>query len=174
MGGMTMAPNDQKRSGQPGGTVQGFFQNDHIEIDALFTALRRNIKVCAELGKPGDSGILSQFEEFDRRLEKHIHWEEELLFPAVEGTSPDLREGPGEAMRHEHQDIRQFKDAARTELKRAMQAPLALSKAAEALDQMRDILEMHNQKEERVYYPMADELLSPTQATDLLRRVQTT
>ena len=167
-----MAPNGQKTPGQHGGAVQGFFQNDHIEIDVIFTALRRDIKVCAEARKPGNSGIVSQFEEFDRRLENHIHWEEELLFPAVEGVSSDLRDGPGEEMRHEHQNIRQLKDAARTELKRAMEVPQALSRAAEALDQMRDILEAHNQKEEQVYYPLADEILPPAQASDLLKRVR--
>lgn len=168
-----MAPREQHPPGQSGSSVREFFQHDHVEIDALFAAVRREIRVCAEANKPASSTIVSQFEEFDRRLEKHIHWEEDLLFPEVERVSPELRDGPGDDMRREHQDIRRFKDAARKELERAMADPQALPRSAEALDRMREILEVHNMKEEQVYYPMADEMLAPALASDLLKKVRT-
>ena len=81
------------------GKIFNFFEKDHREIDALFLDLR--FKELPE--------YLSIFEEYDRRLERHIIWEETILFPALAQKNPMFREGPIRVMLMEHQEIRREK-----------------------------------------------------------------
>jgi uncharacterized protein (DUF2249 family) len=141
-----------------------YFARDHDEIDVLFGHLRADVAVGAPAAR-----LIREFDEFNARLERHIRWEEVILFPAVEAKSPMLAQGPGRVMRMEHQDIRQWKAAASHELRAA---PPSLARAAEALGTVLQILLDHNRKEEHVYYPMSDEIFRSEEAADLLRRVR--
>jgi hypothetical protein len=65
-------------------SITEFFEKDHREIDAIFEKL-------TFLDAKADC---SAFDEFDRRLERHIRWEEELLFPAIGAVNPMIEQGP--------------------------------------------------------------------------------
>ena len=54
-------------TGGAGGSISAFFEQDHREIDAIFASV--NFDSPAE--------ALVKFKEFDRRLERHINWEED-------------------------------------------------------------------------------------------------
>ncbi|HLG19254.1 MAG TPA: hemerythrin domain-containing protein [Bdellovibrionota bacterium] len=152
------------------GRIQTFLQQDHREIDEIFMALRREIRMVTD-GRPFlVESLRSQFQMFDKRLERHIHWEEDLLFPAVEETRPDLKEGPGYVMRLEHEDIRRLKASANQRLSNPEPKVEALKSAASDLEEMFSILKDHNMKEEHVYYPMADELFSASKTGELMKR----
>jgi regulator of cell morphogenesis and NO signaling len=146
---------------QSGPLITNFFQKDHEEIDRLFMEAIRNVR---EASKP-----VQAFEEFDRRLDRHIRWEEEILFPAVEKLNPDLSRGPGQVMRMEHVEIKKLKD----EFRRLENPGTGeYSKhGSKLLEHLRQILSEHNAKEENVYYPIADQMLSEDEKTGLLKRL---
>lgn len=148
--------------------IQVAFQKDHEEIDVLFSALRRDVKMAAERGS--GFGLVEQFAGFDSRLERHIHWEEEILFPAVEGERPELIHGPGQVMRMEHEEIRRLKKSAVECLKKSSNDSSMFGQAGALLEQVLHVLQDHNMKEEQIYYPMADSLLSEARVRDILSR----
>lgn len=138
-------------------SISSFFEQDHREIDALFAALRFEYPAQA----------LPGFEEFDRRLERHIRWEEEIVFPAVSGQAPHLGEGPIRVMRMDHEEIRREKASVLKALREG-NGDLARSHAKS----MRYLLQEHNWKEEQVLYPSSDRLLPAESVSEILRRVR--
>jgi hemerythrin superfamily protein len=140
--------------------ICSYFGRDHDEIDVLFGYLRAD----ARASRPA----AALFDEFDRRLERHIRWEEEILFPAVEAKMPDLADGPGRVMRWEHEEIRRYKG----EAGRLLRGGLDFPRAAELLESTLYVLLDHNRKEESIYYPLADKIFTPKERADVLARVR--
>jgi uncharacterized protein (DUF2249 family) len=141
--------------------IGAYFARDHDEIDLIFKYLHADVEEFVPC-----SGI---FDEFNARLERHIRWEEEVLFPAVERRAPMLVDGPGRVMRMEHVEIRAFKAQAERMLK---SSPPDFTRAIEALDAMAGVLIDHNRKEEAVYYPMSDQMFSAAEAATILHAVR--
>lgn len=135
-------------------TISAFFENDHREIDAIL-----------ERTAFASPSALADFSEFDARLERHIRWEEELLFPAVAAKAPPLEMGPIRVMKMEHVAIRQHKAAALAALKAGDGA--AAKAHSEAMLQ---VLTGHNRKEEAVLYPACDQMLA-SEAPALLTKL---
>lgn len=135
-------------------TISEFFENDHREIDAILE------------GTVFDApSALADFSAFDARLERHIRWEEEHLFPAAIEKAPPLAMGPIRVMRLEHQAIREHKAAALAALK-AGDAALAKARCEELVQ----ALTGHNHKEEAMLYPACDQLLA-SEAPALLAKL---
>ena len=137
--------------------IGGFFGKDHDEIDAILAAVD-----CA---RPGEALLL--FKEFDRRLERHIVWEESLLFPAAVDAAPHLKHGPVAMMLMEHEGIR----GSKAEAMRLLRDGDAVG-ARRAIEEMVEVLGPHNMKEERILYPACDELLAGPAAGTILARVR--
>jgi len=150
-------------------SIQRFFEEDHREIDHLVVSLMEEMKTAAEAPDADVGHLVDQLEEIDRRLERHIIWEEDILFPAVEQVEPHLRDGPGQVMRMEHAEIRDLKEQSLVHLRDGDVAE-AMRELANAVD----ILEDHNQKEELIYYPTADQVLEGDAARRLLVQVRGT
>ncbi len=138
------------------GKIFDFFEKDHREIDSLFLDLR--FKGLAEY-----RGI---FKEYDRRLERHIVWEETVLFPALAEKNPMFKEGPIRVMLMEHKEIRQEKAAAIQALKKD---DLAGAKTREKA--LAKVLSHHNAKEEQVLYPACDRFLGEKDIESVLSRI---
>ena len=85
----------------------------------------------------------------------------------MERAEPHLREGPGEVMRDEHVEIRDHKESSLDHL-RDGEIALAIRELESAVDVLID----HNEKEEAIYYPMADQLLGSDEARQLLDMVR--
>jgi uncharacterized protein (DUF2249 family) len=153
-------------------SIQAYFERDHEEIDVLLTFLRRDLAEADRHRERPSSAWARLFDDFNQRLERHIRWEEEILFPAVEQKSPALAFGPGRVMRMEHVEIRRLKGLAGDRLRENKTDAPSLQKAAQELDQMVAVLVGHNQKEEAVYYPMSDQMFSRSEAAELLKRVR--
>lgn len=152
--------------------VTAYFGRDHDEIDAILGFLRHDISAAVRDPKRPTLGIVRLFDEFNQRLERHIRWEEELLFPAVEAKLPDLVHGPGRVMRLEHEEIRRYKAIAAKHLHDPKLNTDGVRRAAEALQSMLEILVGHNHKEEAVYYPMSDQVHTAAESAELLARVR--
>jgi len=134
---------------------------DHDRLDALEeTAFR--------LRDAGDlAAAFDLFAQFARGLTRHIAIEEEVVFPIFEDRADLPRSaGPTAVMREEHRRIRQRLD----EIDGAIGD--AAGEVERSRGELRDLLESHNLKEERVLYPAVDALLSDEEADAVVREFQ--
>lgn len=136
-----------------GRTIAELFEKDHDEIDALL-----------ELVDFGDgAAALPRLKEFDFRLERHIVWEEDLLFPAAARAEACLAHGPIPVMLAEHVQIRAAKSAALEKLAKGDGAG-----ARRHVDAMLAVLQSHNMKEEQMLYPACDRMIPPDEKRVIL------
>lgn len=152
-----------RRDAAPGAS-RGIFEAlawDHDRLDALEGA------AFESLGAGDLASARTTFAAFARGLERHIRFEEEILFPAVEeraGFPPHA--GPTAVMRAEHAEIR----ACLAGITAALDADGAGAQAIRA--RLGGLLGDHNLKEERILYPLADRALGRAGADDLVARIQ--
>ena len=125
-------------------SVGDYFREDHASLDELFR------KFQAEKYSDFDRAR-KYFEEFKSRLESHIVWEEELLFPLFDAKTEMRYSGLTAVMRMEHVQIRETLAAIHAQTKN--QNPHSEKNEAALLN----ILGVHNQKEEESVYPIIDD-----------------
>jgi regulator of cell morphogenesis and NO signaling len=128
-------------------TVQTSFAHDHGRLDGLLETYRRLKGVDFVQAKHA-------FREFKFGLQRHIIWEETVLFPLFEEKTGMRDRGPTAVMRAEHREIGRRLEALHDKVRRqevdSDQEENALLQALSA----------HNQKEENVLYPAIDRLSS--------------
>jgi len=140
-------------------SVADFMSHDHDRLDALFEEFRqtktRDLQRAQRL-----------WDEFRSGLERHIAWEEDLLFPAFEARTGMHATGPTVVMRMEHRQIQ------------ALLAEIAAALAAGRTDtdtleqELLQVLGVHNSKEEGVLYPWIDRELSDEEREALATRMR--
>jgi hemerythrin-like domain-containing protein len=128
---------------------------DHDRIDHLFEEAATMVS-DGELERAEHT-----FAEAFRDLLRHIAYEEGVLFPFLLAHAPVT--GPIAVMRREHAEIQATLE--RMTLALAHGQGAAFLEACETLE---DVLGRHNEKEERVLYPLADRLASRPDAERLL------
>lgn len=111
-----------------------------------------------------DSGAAA-FGALKQALAHHFAMEEHVLFPVLEGsrTAPA---GPADAMRLEHEEIRELL----AELSEALQSS-DRDKFLKRSESLRVIMQRHHLKEERVLYPLAEQVLGDS-AAEVLKAMQ--
>lgn len=134
-------------------TISAFFAKDHDEIDAIL----------ARVDFRDPAAGLATLKEFDYRLERHIIWEETVLFPAAGRAEPSLAQGPIPVMLQEHVLIRAAKAKA-MELMEKGDGVGALTRIQEMLL----VLSGHNLKEEHILYPASDRMIPKDEAESIL------
>lgn len=139
-------------------SITEFFENDHREIDAIFEGL--------SYGNAAKD--LSLFREFDRRLEWHIRWEEDLLFPAIGAINPMIAQGPVRIMKLEHEAIRHSKAKAKEAFEKG-----DLTGSREHCEAVKEALTQHNIKEEQILYPACDHSLDDQAVKELFAKINT-
>jgi len=128
-------------------TIAGFMGRDHDRLDGLFRNFQAN-----EAGDPAAAKPF--FHDFKVGLQRHIVWEEEILFPIFEERTGLRGQGPTEVMRAEHRQIKDF-------LERIHAAVAAKERSTDAdTEGLLLVLGDHNAKEESILYPWIDEALS--------------
>ena len=148
-----------RRDARPGALrgVREALSWDHARLDGLEQA-------ATEAWKAAQERAASRFHlRFAFGLQRHIRFEESVLFPAFERTTGlDADRGPTAVMRLEHRMIEErlaeIRDAA------ARCVPPAERSRADLIE----ILEMHDTKEENILYPMLDRALDPREADALV------
>lgn len=129
-------------------SVGGFLGEDHRRCDEEFAGA----ETAARAGDMSECARL--FECFRTRLLRHIHFEEEALFPSFENATGNTA-GPTRIMRHEHNVMRALIERLGHALSQGDAADyLALA------TQLTQLLQQHNMKEERILYPMCDQVLA--------------
>lgn len=129
-------------------TVSAFFEQDHDRLDELF-------KTFQQLKRSDFPKAKEAFKEFKIGLQRHIVWEEDVLFPLWEKKTGMSESGPTPVMRNEHRQIGQQLEAIHGKV--SEQNPNS-DKEEQAL---LDFLGSHNRKEERALYPAIDQVASP-------------
>jgi iron-sulfur cluster repair protein YtfE (RIC family) len=127
--------------------IQSGFAADHDRLDhcfAQFQAMKRSDSAQAK----------EHFKEFKFGLQRHIIWEEHILFPRFEAKTGLYGTGPTEVMRQEHRRIGALLEAIHEKVKRADPNSDAEERA------LLDVLSAHNLKEESILYPALDRLLT--------------
>ena len=102
----------------------------------------------------------AEFAAFREQTEKHFSKEEDVLFPEFEKRTGQTA-GPTQMMRSEHAQMRQlFYDMAEAIRQQDRHQALGLSET------LMMIMQQHNMKEERILYPMIDQVVG-SQAGEL-------
>jgi regulator of cell morphogenesis and NO signaling len=140
-------------------TIAELMGDDHDELDALFTAFQG-----IQVKDPQRARRL--FSRFKQGLERHIGWEEEILFPIFEERTEMLDRGPTAVMRMEHRQIKDCLAEIQDRLVNGSATP------PEAEERLVALLRLHNNKEEAVLYPWIDEALSAEERRELVRRME--
>jgi len=126
-------------------TVSAFFEQDHDRLDELF-------KTFQQLKRSDFSKAKEAFKDFKFGLQRHIVWEEDVLFPLWEKKTGMSESGPTPVMRNEHRQIGQQLEAIHDKV--SEQNPDS-DKEEQAL---LDLLGSHNRKEELRLYPAIDQV----------------
>jgi regulator of cell morphogenesis and NO signaling len=124
-------------------TITNYYETDHDRLDALFKSFQ-------QLKQTDFPQAKQFFKEFRFGLQRHILWEEEILFPLFEQKTGMYGRGPTEVMRQEHRLIAKYLEAIHEKVK----AQNPNSDEEEQL--LVNTLSMHNQKEENILYPAID------------------
>ncbi len=143
-------------SSQP--SIRQFFQKDHERLDALFKAFQ-------ELKRSDYPKAKESFIQFKFGLQRHIVWEEEILFPLWERQTDMAEVGPTMVMRAEHRQIGDYLEAVHQKVQR--QDP----ESDQEEHRLVAILTAHNQKEERILYPAIDNVLGEADRTSIFTAI---
>ena len=128
-------------------TISKFFEQDHDRLDELFKTFQR-------LKRSDFAKAKEAFKDFKFGLQRHIVWEEDLLFPLWEEKTGMAEGGPTFVMRNEHRQIGEQLEAIHQKV--AEQNPDSDQEEQALLA----LLGSHNMKEERVLYPSIDQVTS--------------
>ena len=126
-------------------TISKFFEKDHDRLDEL-------LKTFQQLKRSDFPKAKEAFKAFKSGLQRHIVWEEDLLFRLWETKTGMSDSGPTPVMRNEHRQIGQLLEAIHGKV--AAQNPDSDQEEQALLD----ILGSHNRKEERALYPAIDQV----------------
>jgi iron-sulfur cluster repair protein YtfE (RIC family) len=129
-------------------SLKEFFTLGHRKIDDRWA----EVESAAQAGTP--SSVTACWEGFRDELLKHLRMEEEVLFPAFEQATGMTTGGPTFVMRSEHDQMRGLLEQMDT------------SASGDDHDELTDLgdtllmlIQQHNQKEEHMLYPMAEQAL---------------
>jgi regulator of cell morphogenesis and NO signaling len=140
-------------------TISEFYEQDHDRLDELF-------KTFQKLKRSDFAKAREAFKEFKFGLQRHIVWEEDVLFPLWEEKTGMSEGGPTFVMRAEHRQIGQQLEAIHGKV--ADQNPGSDQEEQALLE----LLGSHNMKEERVLYPAIDQLTSAKERESVFQNMK--
>ena len=108
----------------------------------------------------------SIFLSFKSELERHIIWEEDILFPVFERKTGIKDGGPTSVMRIEHIEIKKYLQ----EIKRKLHVKKIQDPCKEEVALFK-VLQSHNQKEENILYPGIDNLTSEQEKEQMIKQM---
>ncbi len=103
---------------------------------------------------------------FKSELERHIIWEEDILFPVFERKTSNKDAGPTSVMRMEHIQIKDHLQ----KIQRKLHAKKIQDPCEEEVALFK-LLESHNQKEENILYPGIDNLTNEQEKEQMIKQM---
>ena len=140
-------------------SISGFFDEDHDHLDAFFQSFQT-------LKRHDFAKAKEAFKQFKFGLQRHIVWEEDLLFPLWEEKTGMSESGPTFVMRAEHRQIGEQLEAIHQKV--ADQNPDSDQEELALLN----LLGSHNLKEERVLYPAIDQVTTQEERDAVYRKME--
>jgi len=131
---------------------------DHNRLEDTFEEFRKISKTCANEARLA-------FLDFKIGLQRHIGWEEEILFPIFERRTGMRDVGPTAVMRMEHRQIEKLLDEIAAKILTENQ------EFGELEVGLLELLGSHNQKEENILYPAIDDLMSDLEKEQAIERM---
>jgi regulator of cell morphogenesis and NO signaling len=138
--------------------ISDAFDEDHERLDALFKSFQ-------DLKRQDFAKAASAFESFKVGLQRHVAWEEDVLFPLWEQKTGMTAGGPTFVMRQDHLEIGDCLEA----IDRKVRARDPESDREE--QDLVDLLERHNMTEEQVLYPAMDRATNEEEREALFERM---
>jgi len=132
--------------------ISEFFEADHDRLDELF----KNFQTLKRTDYPKAK---ENFVAFKFGLQRHIVWEEDVLFPLFENKSGMVSGGPTAVMREEHRQIGEHLEG----IHKKVQVADPNSDIEES--KLLSVLSIHNLKEEEILYPSIDRLVTEADKT---------
>lgn len=130
-----------------GKNITTYYEADHDRLDHLFRKFQ-------DL-KPTDFPKAKEyFMNFLYSLQRHIIWEEEILFPLFEQKTGTSESGPTHVMRVEHRMIKKHLEDIHQKVRESN------PDSDEEEQALLNVLSTHNQKEENILYPAIDRMIS--------------
>jgi hemerythrin superfamily protein len=139
-------------------TISAFYEQDHDRLDELF-------KTFQQWKRSDFAKAKEAFKAFKFGLQRHIVWEEDLLFPLWEAKTGMSDSGPTFVMRAEHRRIAQQLEAI---LRKVAEQNPDSDREEESL---LGLLGSHNVKEEQVLYPAIDQVTTPEERQDVFQKM---
>jgi regulator of cell morphogenesis and NO signaling len=139
-------------------SLQTSFAHDHDRLDQLLASY-------GELKLVDFARAREAFREFKFGLQRHILWEENILFPLFEEKTGMRDHGPTVVMRAEHREIGRCLEALHDKVRRQD------ADSDQEVAALVEALAVHYQKEENILYPMLDRLLSEEERPEAFRRM---
>ncbi|MDQ9090164.1 hemerythrin domain-containing protein [Pseudoalteromonas haloplanktis] len=134
--------------------ITTYFEADHKRLDSLYLAFKHSSK------ESDSTQAVAYFMAYKEGIEKHIVWEESVLFPFFEQQTGMLN-GPTRVMTMEHQQVYRLNEA--------ILACIEQKIPSEAFElELEELLAGHNHKEENILYPMIDNNSNESQKAKLL------
>ena len=140
-------------------TILEFMSVDHDRLDNKIKMYSAEKLVNVERAE----GI---FLLFKSELERHIIWEEDILFPVFERKTGIKDGGPTSVMRMEHVQIKNHLQ----EIKRKLHTKINQDSCKEEVALFK-VLESHNQKEENILYPGIDNLTNEQEKEQMIKQM---
>jgi iron-sulfur cluster repair protein YtfE (RIC family) len=141
-------------------TISGYLERDHARLDALLAqclaTVRSDLEVATEY-----------FRLFKEGLQRHMIWEEEILFPLYERKMGEAaRRGPMHVVLMEHRMIEASLEQINDQIK------LGDPRAGDAARKLADALAAHSDREERMLYPAFDTALEADELLHVIRSME--
>lgn len=140
-------------------SVTAYLSWDHDRLDALLV----RVLDLVERGDFGEARTI--YLTFQHGLTRHIRLEEEILFSEFERRT-GMVAGPTQVMRMEHKSI----ENALSRMAAALEVRDKAAFEAGHADLL-EVLGPHNEKEERILYPMTDRALDETERQRLTKKL---
>ena len=140
-------------------TILEFMSVDHDRLDNKIRMYNTEKLVDIERAE-------SIFLHFKIELERHIIWEEDILFPVFERKTGIKDGGPTSVMRMEHIQIKDHLQ----KIQRKLHAKKIQDPCEEEVA-LFNLLESHNQKEENILYPGIDNLTSEQEKDQMIKQI---
>ena len=139
-------------------TVLNFMGEDHNKLDNIFKEFKNTKNTDKNRAR-------NLFHEFKIGLQKHIVWEEEILFPLFENKTGMYDTGPTAVMRMEHRKIKDFLE----KIHRSLDEDIQINNLEEGLI---EVLAEHNNKEENILYPWIDNSASEAEKEETFTKMK--
>ncbi|MCL4384590.1 hemerythrin domain-containing protein [Patescibacteria group bacterium] len=138
--------------------ILDYMSKDHDRLDKIYQEFQKVREKDKEEAR-------DLFHEFKTGLQRHIIWEEDILFPLFEEKTEAKENGPTEVMRQEHREIKEVLEKIHDEVRQGT--------GGQKLDkELYGILEEHNRKEEMILYPWIDRAISEKEAKEIFVKMK--